>query len=537
MQYKSDDKDFVYLTGTSKEANKIGAVYVKSKGAFRIPKTFGALREAFVETNDEFLLNLYKEQAQIAEDTFEIKRKDDTTGIDELRPYQRVDVEFIKNKGDVAIFNEQRTGKTPTILTAVKEYLGQGIVVCPSSLKINWQLEYQKWVDDKPTRVISGSKTKRKADYTDFVNGKYTMLFMSYETLRNDFLFLMENLEDFDVLIVDEAHRLRNYRSQQSAALYNLRRMAKHVFPMTGTPAVNHPSDVYGIFRLLNPKKFSSYWQFIERYFGYTEGRFGRELLDVRSDREVELKMLLHNSSVQRKRKEVMKWIPKIQHRKIPIELEPKQYNYLKKIKEEFMVGDLDIPNVIAQITRMRQVSLDPGLLDLDGKSAKTTFIKEFIEDNDGKIVIFSSFTSYLKRLKEVIPEAELLTGEQSTEQKEEAVYNVQYGDSRILLSNIIVGGTGWTMDAIDTIIFADKSYNPIDNDQAADRIVPTDPNKTYGAKQIITLIGKNTIEQYIDKLLDEKINIIKFVNEYGYNALVNYEGEENNNNAGVSNT
>jgi len=232
-----------------------------------------------------------------------------------------------------------------------------------------------------------------------------------------------------------------------------------------------------------------------------------------------------------------MKWIPKIQNRTISIELKPAQYRHLKKIKEEFMAGEIEIPNVVAQITRMRQVSLDPGLLDLDGQSAKTEFIKEFIQDNDGKIVIFSSFTSYLKRLKEILPDAELLTGEQSSEQKEQAVNNVQYGDSRILLSNIIVGGTGWTLDNIDTIIFTDKSYNPVDNEQAADRIVPTDPNKEYGAKQIITLVGQDTIEQYIDRLLDDKINIIKFINEYGYNALVDYGKGENNNNAGVSNT
>jgi SNF2 family DNA or RNA helicase len=129
-----------------------------------------------------------------------------------------------------------------------------------------------------------------------------------------------------------------------------------------------------------------------------------------------------------------------------------------------------------------------------------------------------------------------LLTGEQTQEEKQFAVDAVQFGDHRILLANTIVGGTGWTLDNVDTIIFADKSYNPIDNEQAADRFIPTDPNKEYGAKQIITLIGKGSIEQRIDRLLDQKINIIEFINNYGINALVDNKEGENNNSAGIHN-
>lgn len=537
IQIVDHDDNFIYIKATNQVANKLGAFYIQSKRLWKLPLNLAVIGDLRKETDIKPLESVIGKLNAEFHTARKIKNEEDVNGLDQLRPYQRVDVKYLQEKDRAAVFNEQRTGKTPTILTAVKEKLGKGIVVCPSSLKINWQLEYQRWVDDAPTKVISGSKKKRVESYVDFQDGDYKMLFMSYETLRADIDTLLEIVESIDVLIVDEAHRLRNYRSKQSKALYRLGKISKSIYPMTGTPAVNHPSDVYGILKLLNPSKFSSYWQFIERYFGYTEGRFGRELLDVRKDRSHELYQILEGSSVQRKRKEVMKWIPKIQNRKIPIELTPAQYKHLKKIKEEFMAGELEIPNIVAQITRMRQVSLDPSLLDLDGKSAKTEFIKEFIQDNDGKIVIFSSFTSYLKKLKELIPSAELLTGEQSTEQKEEAVYNVQFGDSRILLSNIIVGGTGWTMDNIDTIIFTDKSYNPIDNDQAADRIVPTDPSKNYGVKQIITLVGKKTIEESINRLLDQKISIIKFVNEYGYNALVDYDKGENNNNAGISNT
>ena len=530
------DDNFIYLKASNKEAMAIGATYIKSKNAFKLPISVTAIENLSHYTSLVPVSKLYESLKQEQAKIKAIKNKTKVEPLGNLRPYQSQDVEFLRTLDSAAVFNEQRTGKTPTILSVVGD-LAKVIIVCPASLKTNWEREIDTWVAPNQTIVIKGSKKKRYQLYEEFISASAQFMVIGYETLRADIAHLEDCLDQFDALVVDEAHRLRNYNSQQSKALFRLRRKALKAYPMTGTPAVNHPSDVFGIFRLINPKRFSSYWQFIERYFGYTEGRFGRELLDVREDRKKELNELLYTTSVQRKRKEVMKWIPKIQNRKIEVELTPAQYKHLKKIKEEFMAGEMEIPNVVAQITRMRQVSLEPALLDLDGKSAKTEFIKEFIQDNDGKIVIFSSFTSYLKKLHEIIPNSELLTGEQSLEQKEQAVYNVQQGNSKVLLSNIIVGGTGWTLDNVDTIIFADKSYNPIDNEQAADRIVPTDPNKAYGAKQIITLIGKDTIEQSINRLLDRKISIIKFINEYGYNALVDYKGEENNNNAGVSNT
>lgn len=536
MEYVGHDEDFIYITGSTKEANSLGAVFVKSKNAFKLPISVASLNELLDKIDSKEVKELWEIENDKFKKVMKLKGLTDADQEEKLRPYQRVDVEVIKNANSIAVFNEQRTGKTPTILTAVKDLLGKGIVVCPSSLKLNWQSEYEAWTGQNNSVVVSGTKKKRLGIYEMFSNTKQGMLFISYETLRADIEDVLKIIKSFDVLVVDEAHRLRNYQTRQSVALYRLGRLASHVYPMTGTPAVNHPSDVFGILRLVEPDKYTSYWQFIDRYFGYTEGRFGRELLNVRKDREVEFNLLLQMSSIQRKRNEVMSWIPKIQESKIYIELDDSQKRHLKKITEEFMYGNNVIPNVIAQLTRIRQVALDPALLDLKGKSAKTEFLIDFLDDNDGKVIVFSSFTSYLKRLAKIIPNCELLTGEMNDAQKSAAVYNVQHGSSRVLLSNIQVGGTGWTLDNIDTIIFTDRSFNPIDNEQAADRFVPTDPKKVYGAKQIITLIGNNRIERNMDKLIDEKISIIEFVNNYGLNALVNYDEKENNNNASVFN-
>lgn len=534
------DNDFIYFKAKSKQANALGAAYVNSQKAFKMPISVNAidsLKQAGFDVS--ILSDLYEKLNKRLVQVKEIKSKSDTNGLDQLRPYQRVDVKFIKSNGSVAIFNEQRTGKTPTILTAIKDKLGKGIIICPSGLKLNWAMEYDKWVGDGVAKVIQGTPTKRKEIYKDFNRGRYKVIITSYETFRRDVEYLNQIISHLDVMVVDEAHRLRNHDTQQSRAIYKLSKKVDNIYPMTGTPAVNHPSDVYGILRLLYPNRFRSYWQFIERYFGYTEGPFGRDLLGFNKEREEEFQEILQTSSVQRKRRDVMSWIPKVMNRDIYLELDDKQKRHYNQILKDFMYGEEEIiPNVLAQLTRLRQVCLDPKLLLLEGKSPKTDFIKEYVKDNpESKVIVFSMFTSYLNELKKEFPDAVMLTGEQTQEQKQNAVDQIQFGDAKVLLSNIIAGGTGWTLDNADTMIFTDKSYNPVDNEQAADRFIPTDLDKVYGAKQIINLKMKDSIDAIIERMILEKISVIKYVNDYGLNALVNYGKGENNNNAGVSNT
>jgi SNF2 family DNA or RNA helicase len=477
--------------------------------------------------NNPTLKNLKRDLDNYNKLVYTIKNKNDTDGDSRLRPYQRVDVEFLTMRKNAAVFNEQRTGKTPTTLLAVKDRMHKGIVVCPAGLKLNWSREAQAWIH-RDSIVVSGTKKKRTKLYQQFHDSEKAILILSYETLRAD---IAEFGVEFDVLIVDEAHRLRNYQTKQSKALYTLSKKAKHVFALTGTPAVNHPSDVFGILKLLRPSKYGSYWQFVERYFGYTTSRFGREILKLKPHMLTEFTDMLNSLSVQRKRNDVMKWIPPIVHRQIPLELSSVQQGYYKQLMETFRYDENVVPNAIALLTRLRQTCLDTGLITEQDSSPKADFIKEYLSDNNESVLVFSSFTSFLKKLHSQIPGSVLLTGEQSQAEKQDAVDKMQSGEAKVMLANVVAGGLGWTLDKVDTIIFTDKSYNPVNNEQAQDRIVPTKETE-YGTKQIITLIMHNTLEGNIEQLLAAKQDIIQYVNNYGLNRLVDLDGEEYNINA-----
>jgi SNF2 family DNA or RNA helicase len=521
MTVKEYDADFIYFVASSIEARAIGGVWVRGRRMWKVP-----ISKVVVDKfNDSKLLNLKFSLDNYHNLVYSIKNKNDTNGDPRLRPYQRVDVEFLTMRKNAAVFNEQRTGKTPTTLLAVKDRMNKGVIVCPAGLKLNWSREAQVWLNRSST-VVSGTKKRRGKLYEAYRNNSSDILILSYETLRAD---IDEFNFDYDVLIVDEAHRLRNYQTKQSKALLSMSKRAQHVFALTGTPAVNHPADVYGLLRLLRPQKYSSYWNFVERYFGYTTSRFGRQVLSLKPHMVDEFTDVLNTVSVQRKRSDVMQWIPPITHRQIPLELSDTQKRYYTQLVDTYRYDENVVPNAIALLTRLRQICLDTGLITEKDSSPKANFIKEYIEDNNESVIVFSSFTSFLNRLHAEIPDSVRLTGEQTQAEKQAAVDKMQSGEAKVMLANVVAGGLGWTLDKVDTIIFTDKSFNPIDNEQAQDRIVPTKSDGKYEAKQIITLTMKDTLEANIEQLLEAKQNIIQYVNNYGLNRLVDLDGEDYN--------
>ena len=517
MIFKGHDDNFIYFKASGEQAAKLDATYVQSRKEYRLPINKDTLKDIMFYINHQKLTQLLHKEVMEEASIKTMKTLNPAMqAAGKLRVYQAQDATLIRKYPILGIFNEQRTGKTPTVLHALKD-LTNGLIVCPSSLKLNWLREFEEWSDTKAV-VVSGSKTKRMRIYAQLA--EETMI-ISYETLRTDINDILKMFKRFNYLIVDEAHRLRNYKTKQSVALFKVRNICDRVYPMTGTPAVNHAANVYGIMRLLYPKKYSSYWQFVERYFKVVDGMFGKDIYGLKEDRAVEFNNLLYMNSLQRKRREVMSWLPKITQRIVELEPTTKQTTLFKQIIRRNELNGEVIDNPLTKLLRLRQVAVDPVYVGVDEQSPKFAFIMDYLQDNDDTVVIFSTMTGALKRLHKAIPDSMLLTGEQTTEQKEFAVRELQAGRCKVLLSNIKAGGTGFTMDKADTIIFLDKSYTPDENDQAADRIVPTRVGADYGAKQVITLLVNGSVEPRIEEMLKEKINIIQYVNDYGLTRLL----------------
>lgn len=516
------------------------AIYSKAKKHWRIPANLWAARELVKEFPDlakstEFIE--YGKQLKAEVDMYLDTRRTAlrTQEHSGLRPYQAQDVAALAYLNKAGVFNEPRTGKTPTMITLINILkTRKNLIVAPASLIYNWEKEFSKWYPECEVLVAAGTQSKRKKVYshfgdywTDHTRKHVRVMIISKDTLKSDVGY--EGFpNNFDMLVVDEAHYLRNWKTKQSEALFSLE--ARRKYALTGTPTVKHASDIYGILKFLYPAKFPSYWQFAERYFGSGKNYMGHQVVNnqVKPHRAKELKEMVGLWSIARKRKEVMKWLPDKQRINIPVEMDTKQKKMYKEMKDFFMTEDIDAQNVLTQMTRLRQILLDPRLLGSDAKGAKTEAILEWLDDNREPVVIMSMFTSYLQFLKPLIEKLGLkvgeINGQMSNKEKQESATLFQAGKLDVLLCNIISAGTGFTLDRAESIIFTDKAWNPADNDQAEDRITPTTVEKNH-KHAIISFEVRGTMDERINELLAQKRSLTDIINEGGREAVLQLLG------------
>lgn len=391
-------------------------------------------------------------------------------------------------------------------------------VICPASLILNWRDEVLKWTD-LPVHVAVGGKARREKTYKQYVE-QGGVLIISRGTARSD-LHLLQSLGIY-TLVVDEAHFLRNRGTKQSEAVVSLGRVTKRRYALTGTPATSSPVDVFGILHFLDPVKWSSYWHFAERYFKISKG-FGSSRLvgDFKSAaRKREYEELLNIVSVQRKRKDIMKWLPDKQYQTIKLKMHKDQQKAYDEMRTMFEVEDigLDAPTILAQMTRLRQITSVPGVLGLND-GAKFDFILEWLQENPNEqLLVFSNFSSGLKELSQKIGakgyKVGMLIGEMHKTQRANYVKQFQNGQRQVLLCNIEAAGTGLTLDAAGTVIFLDRHYNPSQNEQAEDRIVATQEGRNLKAL-IIDLVCEDSIDEKILQLVKEKKSITAVANNY----------------------
>lgn len=507
-------EDFIHFEAPHDKVAHMATVYSKAKGTHRVPHTLGALRDlhkAGFDVMKAAMILKAERDALLAQKGLMASGTDSR-----LRPYQMEDVNFLLQKDSGASFSQMRTGKSPTMIQVLEKRNVPSIVVVPSSLTYSWVDEIHKWSTLKAETTGNMTPKARQKLYDQFRVRDINVLVISKGIARMDVAEL-EALRA-ELIVIDEAHFLRNYKTNQSTAMYRLGKNMKYRYALTGTPATNKPDDVYGILKFLQPSKYPSYWQFVERYFVIADSPFGKKIGAFISDlRKKEFMEVVEEISVQRKRKDVMDWLQGKQYQTIPLEMSKKQAKAYSEMKGQFEIEDSDIsaPSVLAQLTRLRQLTVAPSMLDLDLPSVKEEFILEWLENNPNEqVIIFSNFTSYLKRLQDTIEGSAMIIGETSQERRQTLVSGFQEGKYKVLLANIQAAGVGLTLDKAGVVIFLDRAYTPMENSQAEDRIIATTKESNQEAL-IIDLVCKGTIDEKIIKMVKEKKNITQIANDY----------------------
>lgn len=438
-----------------------------------------------------------------------------------LRPYQLEDAEFLSTLNTGACFNEQRTGKTPTILEVCRlKNCKKVLIVCPNSVLPQWQAEYTRWLR-KPCEIVFGTKTKKEQTVQNWEHG----LVISYDSLkstaRSEGLITKILKQNPDVVILDEAHRIKNPKSANAKAAFALMKIPNR-FVLTATPAHGKPEEIYSLLHFIRPEQYPSYWAFINKYFNtkqvYLGTRTFKEITGFQFGKDIQLLNELKTFSTQRKRREVMQWLPDKDYQQILLTPTPKQKKCLEELQNYYETENIVTVGVLDRLTRCRQLCLDPRLLDIKSESPKVNWIKNFLVENDEKsIIIFSKFTSFLKLLEKDLQHERVacIIGDTPVIKRAEIVKDFQNKNLRVLLINIDVGKEALTLDSADITIFTDK-YPPYgDIAQAEDRFVATTINKAEKEHTIYELILKDTYDEQLYNLVNLRASSTDVINNY----------------------
>lgn len=444
-----------------------------------------------------------------------------------LRPYQQEDVEFLAALNRAACFNEQRTGKTPTLCeVAKKRKVKKSVIICPGSGMLNWA---QHWGDlvAQPSIIVEGTRKQRTALLDNWQEGA---LVISYDAIKKTSRtegFIDQVLKHRpDSAILDEAHRINGRTTAVAKSIFKLTKIPIR-YALTGTPTKGRAYEIWSILHWLYPEYFRSYWKFIDEYFVTWEMNLPSNPLPIKQiegfkpGKEQQLWKVIAQFSTQRKRINIMPWLPEKDHQHVLLQPTSQQIKYINDLEEWFTTETLSVPNILTQLLRIRQICLTPTLIGLSSaQSPKTQWILSFLKDYpEKKIIIFSKFRSYLTFLqnhliKQKISHAALWGGMKQAEIKQ-IQKKFQAGRTQVLLIQIDVGKECLTLDNADAIIFTDK-YPPIgDIEQAEDRFVATTRDKASKPHTIYELILQGTYDEVIHEMLIKRKAETDLINNY----------------------
>jgi SNF2 family DNA or RNA helicase len=228
----------------------------------------------------------------------------------------------------------------------------------------------------------------------------------------------------------------------------------------------------------------------------------------------------LNNFTTQRKRKDVMPWLPPKDYLKVRLPCTPLQKKYLNELQEYFETEDLITQTVLDRMIRERQICVSPQIVDLKGSSPKIEWILDYIKDYpDKKILIFSKFKKGIYLLHETLSEkkikGQVITGEVQPAARAELVKQFQQGDLQYLVLQIDACKEGLTLDNADVEIFLDAYPPAADVQQAEDRFVATTEDKKDKSHQIIQLMLEGTYDEECYNLVERRASSIDCINSY----------------------
>jgi SNF2 family DNA or RNA helicase len=417
----------------------------------------------------------------------------------ELRPFQRAGVRYALEARRAFIADEQGLGKTVEALAALEEDDAfPAIVLCPASLKLNWQREAERWLPHRRTTILSGTGVAADdgADIT----------VLNYEIVAAHAARLA--LRRPQALILDESHYVKNPRAKRTAAT---RKLATALQPdalrlaLTGTPVMNHPEELIAQLRIIGRlEDFGSGAKFARRF----QGAGAEERIHWH---------LRRRCFVRRLKSEVLPQLPPKRQVVVPVALDnEREY----RLAEDDVIAwlreqPLELTELEAKVAatlraeRLAQLNALRRLAARGKLGAALAWIDDFLASEE-PLVVFSGSREVQEHLLRRFPDALHIVGDDSQDRRQAAVDAFQE-EGGLIVCATRVAGQGITLTRASNVAFLDLEWTPAMHDQAEDRL------HRIGQEESVTawyLLAAQTIDETMIELISRKRGIIGAVTD-----------------------
>lgn len=438
-------------------------------------------------------------------------------------PHQLDGIEFGLNNNCWILGDEQGLGKTKQIIDLASIMKKQGkikhcLIICGvNSLKSNWYSEINTHSNEKGlilgTRFLKNGKKiigslQDRIDDLKNIPEDTLFLITNIETFRdNDFKDTLKNINNIEMAVIDEAHKVKNPSSEQGKNILKLTNF-KYKVAMTGTLIMNNPLDAYTSLKWLGIEK-SNFTTFKRFYCNY--GGFGNHQIIGYKNLNV-LREMISSNMLRRTKDEVLSLPPKI-HQTEYVEMSVKQRKIYNDIKNS-LLEDIDkialLPNPMTELLRLRQATGATEIISSTiQESAKLDRLVDLIEEiaaENKKAIVFSNWEQITNLAKQrlIRYNPAYIAGKDIKDldiEREKARFQND-PNCKVIIGTTSKLGTGHTLTAASTVIFLDSPWNRANKEQAEDRAHRIG---TTGTVNIITLVCKNSIDERIEEIINKK--------------------------------
>lgn len=411
-----------------------------------------------------------------------------------LKNYQEDGINWLKQANGRLLADDMGLGKTAQSLVAATELFKSGeiervLIVCPRSLMQNWADEIETWAQSFKCYLVSSNVNSEKLWKGIIKHGHFFII--NYDQMRS----VQDSIIKFapDLIICDEAHKLRKKTSLIHKGLKKISPLSKRFWALTGTPIEKNTDDLISLMQIVTPNIFNS---------------------STRKLSPLAIKGLVRKNVLRRLKSDVLNDIGDLSQKTFYLELEEIQQNEYDKIKKKMLLSAGD--DTLKYFNNLR------GICDeFNGSSVKYTFAMDLIEKikyKNEKVIIFSYKLNSLETMHEMIQKefgvnsSLIYEGKMDLEERNNAINSFKGGlEPFALLCSGKIAGEGLNLTEANNVIFLNEWWNPSSNNQARDRVHRIGQDK---AVSIYNLRTKNTVEELLAQILTEKKSITNEVIE-----------------------